>query len=51
MRNRLCRMLKTRQRPHFPTNISESVKNLMITLTLQFFVEYKGINLVVIWGR
>ena len=23
----------------------------MITLTFQFFVEYKGSNLVVIWGR
>lgn len=50
MRNRLCRMVKRGQRPHFPSNILESVKNLMITLTFQFFVEYKGSNLVVIWG-
>ena len=51
MRNWLCRMLKRGQRLHFPSNILESVKNLMITLTFQFFVEYKGSNLVVIWGR
>lgn len=42
MRNWLCRMLKRGQRLHFPSNILESVKNLMITLTFQFFVEYKG---------